>query len=73
MASENGETYFIRCADCEEMYVATEAFSFATGQAMVLWRRPRPKRKPVQCAHRGAIQRWDGHDWVAAEVTHHGQ
>jgi len=59
-------TSFIRCAACHELFVATAGWDIPTGREAVSWCRPRAKRQPTTCTHRGALERWDGAAWVEA-------
>lgn len=60
-----GATFFLRCADCHELFQPMVGWNWQTGETVVCWTRPRPARKPVRCDHRGVIERWDGAAWVA--------
>jgi hypothetical protein len=59
-----GATWFMRCKDCEEMYVASQGWSMTTGKQNVYWVRPRPIRQPKKCRHEGTVQHWNGEAWV---------
>lgn len=63
-----GLTWFLRCGNCETMYVPTEGINWQTGTTSVYWVKPRPIKKPKPCAHTGAVQRWDGTAWVEATI-----
>jgi hypothetical protein len=67
---ESGATFFLRCATCQEMYVAASGWNIRTGGDDVAWLKPKKKRKPVACAHPvDAVERWDGTAWVSVTVT----
>lgn len=59
-----GATWFMRCADCGEMYVASSGWRISDGADQVYWIRPKAKRTPKPCRHTGDTEMWNGSGWV---------
>jgi hypothetical protein len=65
----DGATWFLRCAECETLWVASSGFDWRTGQEACYWVRPRPIRSPKPCRHQGGIERWAGTRWEATPIA----
>ena len=67
---ENGLTSFLRCAQCDTLYVPSQGINIHTGKKMVYWTKPRPIRKPAPCEHpHSKAERWNGEAWEPITVT----
>lgn len=65
-----GSTYFLRCGQCQEMYIAASGISLITGKTTAYWTRPAARRKPkTPCQHpSSAVERYDGDTWVPVPI-----
>lgn len=67
----NGETWFLRCANCGALYQPSEGFHWKSGAPAVNWVKPKTLRSPIRCDHNTyAIERWNGTEWIAVEKKH---
>jgi hypothetical protein len=66
----SGFTSFLRCANCHNLYVASDGFHVHTAEYLVYWAKPKARRKPSPCDHpRMAVEIWNGTGWEAGDVV----